>query len=155
MVRTKTPLRSNSDYPPEQSFGYLVRESSRLCIKNLQDRISLRGVLLGQWYFLRVLWESDGMTQRELSDLVGMKESTTFSALTSMERSGLISRERSTGDKRKIFVYLTVKGRRLRRPLLRHAKEVNDLATQELSQKEKNVLLKLLSRVHRTLQEHS
>ena len=42
----------------------------------------------GQWYFLRVLWITDGLSQRELSARVGMMEPTTVIALRSMRTLG-------------------------------------------------------------------
>ena len=72
----------------------------------------------GQWYFLRVLWTEDGLSQRELSARVGMMEPTTVIALRSMEKSGLIRRVRSADDRRKVLVWLTPKAKRLRDELL-------------------------------------
>ena len=62
---------------------------------SLEKRISPHGVTRGQWYFLRVLWEEDGLSQRELSVRVGMMEPTTVIALRSMEKAGLVRRARS------------------------------------------------------------
>ena len=80
------------------------------------DRSPRTGVTRGQWYFLRVLWTTDGLSQRELSARVGMMEPTTAIALRSMERAQLIRRLRA--DRRKVRVFLTVKAKRLRHQLL-------------------------------------
>ena len=138
-------------YLPGQSVGYLVRDANRLFGRNLQDKIASAGVLLGHWYFLRVLWEDEGLTQRELSERVGMKESTTFTALTSMERNGLIRRSRNETDRRKVNVFLTPKGKALKAKLLPLAKDVNEIATQDFSADEVKQLRTLLERVRRNL----
>ena len=108
-------------------------------------------MLLGHWYFLRVLWEEEGFTQRELSERVGMKESTTFTALTSMERSGLIRRSRNETDRRKVHVFLTAKGKALKAELLPLAKDVNEIATRDFSADEVKQLRTLLERVRHNL----
>lgn len=82
------------------------------------------GVTRGQWYFLRVLWTEDGLTQRELSTRVGMMEPTTVIALRSMEKSGLIRRRRSRDDKRRSHVWLTAKAQRMRKRLLALARGI-------------------------------
>ena len=84
----------------------------------MERRIAPYGVTRGQWYFLRVLWIADGLSQREFSARVGMMEPTTVIALRSMERAGLIRRVRGDDDRRKVRVFLTAKAKRLRNELL-------------------------------------
>ncbi len=85
-------------------------------------------VSFGHWTFLRILWEADGLTQRELSEQAGVMEPTTFSALKAMERLGYVVRRRRGGDRKKVYVFLTPKGRRLREKLVPLAEEVNRIA---------------------------
>lgn len=113
------------EFDSETSIGYLLRDTYRAFTKILQARISAHGVTIGQWYFLRVLWDEDGLTQRELSQRVGMMEPTTVTALNGMEKRGYVTRVRNTDDKRKVNIFLTDKGKALRNVLLPHAIDVN------------------------------
>jgi DNA-binding MarR family transcriptional regulator len=110
--------------PPARSAGYLVRDAHRAFQRVLERRIARFGVTRGQWYFLRVLWIEDGLTQRELSARVGMMEPTTVIALKGMEQAGLVRRERSRADARRAHVWLTPRGRRLERELLPVARAI-------------------------------
>ena len=101
------PPRGADILPPRLSSGYLVRDAHRAFQRLLERRIAPYGVTRGQWYFLRVLWTADGISQRELSARVGMMEPTTAIALRSMERSQLIRRLRGDDDRRKVRVFLT------------------------------------------------
>ena len=112
-------------FDSETSVGYLLRDTYRAFTKILQARISAHGVTIGQWYFLRVLWDEDGVTQRELSLRVGMMEPTTVTALNGMEKRGYVRRVRNTEDKRKVNIYLTETGQALRNVLLPQAIDVN------------------------------
>jgi DNA-binding MarR family transcriptional regulator len=116
------------DFPPRDSVGYLVRDAHRAFQRLLERRIAPFGVTRGQWYFLRVLWSEDGLSQRELSARVGMMEPTTVIALRGMERTGLIRRARSSDDKRRAQVWLTVKAKRLRARLLAIARDITEEA---------------------------
>jgi DNA-binding MarR family transcriptional regulator len=138
-------------YTPGQSLGYLVRDTYRSFTRELEARISEAGVSIGQWYFLRALWEEDGLTQRELSRRVRMMEPTTVTAVNAMERRGLVRRDRDSKDKRKIRVLLTPKGRDLQSRLLPCAKSVNEMAAAGLSENEVATLRHLLERVRRNL----
>jgi DNA-binding MarR family transcriptional regulator len=121
-----TPRRHSIDFSLGGSLGYLVRDANRAFQRLLERRITPHGVSRGQWYFLRVLWEEDGLSQRELSERVGMMEPTTVIALRGMEKAGLIRRVRGTDDRRVTRVHLTPKARRLRDRLLQISQGVND-----------------------------
>jgi DNA-binding MarR family transcriptional regulator len=124
------------DFPLAESSGFLVRDANRAFQRLLEKRISPYGVARGQWYFLRVLWSEDGLSQRELSARVGTMEPTTVIALRSMEKSGLIRRERSSDDKRRSQVWLTAKAQRLRDELLAIARGITDAAEDSISRDE-------------------
>ena len=121
-----TDTEHQSTFPTDHSIAYLAREITRIYTRNLQDAIAEHGILIGQYHFLRVLWEKDEITQRELANSVGMKESTTFTALAGMEKQGLLTRKRDSDDRRKMTVKLTDKGRGLKSKLIPIAKAVND-----------------------------
>jgi MarR family transcriptional regulator, organic hydroperoxide resistance regulator len=147
-----SPVReSGADFPPDQSVGYLVRETHRAFLRALGARVSRHGVTIGMWYFLRALWEEDGLTQRELSRRVRMMEPTTATALESMERRGLISRTRNSQDRRKINIRLTDRGRHLREVLLPYAMKVNQVALDGISPKKIPLLREQLARIRRNL----
>src|SRR5271170_6359667 len=124
--RTKSAARRKVEFPPRLSSGHQVRDAHRAFQRLLERRIAAYGVSRGQWYFLRVLWITDGLSQRELSARVGMMEPTTVIALRSMERTGLVRRVPSADDRRKVEVFLTAKAKRLRGTLLGVARRVTD-----------------------------
>jgi len=131
-AKAKSARRAD-DFPPRLSSGYLVRDAHRAFQRLLERRIAPYGVTRGQWYFLRVLWTTDGLSQRELSARVGMMEPTTVIALRSMEKAGLIRRVRNGDDRRKVRVLLTAKAKRLRNELLGVARTITDEAENGIS----------------------
>ena len=130
--------------PLDRSVGYQVRMTHRLVQRALQGRIGKHGVTLGMWYFLRVLWVEDGLTQSELSAKIGTMEPTTLTAVAAMERADLVRRERHSTDKRKIRVFLTDKGQSMRDTLLLEGIAVVDASVRSLSQVEIDSLLAML-----------
>jgi DNA-binding MarR family transcriptional regulator len=95
-------------------------------------RLAEHAVSFGHWTFLRILWEGDRLTQRELSERAGVMEPTTFSALKAMERLGYVRRRKFAGDRKKVYVLLTAKGRALRQHLVPLAEDVNRIAAHGL-----------------------
>jgi DNA-binding MarR family transcriptional regulator len=139
------------DLPHHESDGYLVRDAHRAFQRLLERRIAPHGVTRGQWYFLRVLWTKDGLSQRELSERVGMMEPTTVIALRSMEKAGLIRRVRSTDDRRVTHVRLTPKAKRMRDGLLKLAREINAQADAGVSQDDIAVFRRVITRMTKNL----
>lgn len=133
------------------SIGYLSRIAFRSFSRALERRTAPHGVSAGQWRFLRVLWAEDGITQRELSRRVGMREPTTVTALKSLERSGFVHRKQSDEDKRRIHVFLTPKARDLEDVLLPFVAEVNELATKDMTPEQVELLRKSLAMVSENL----
>jgi DNA-binding MarR family transcriptional regulator len=141
---TSTPA---AEFPLAESSGFLVRDANRAFQHLLERRIGVYGLKRGQWYFLRVLWAEDGLSQRELSDRVGTMEPTTVIALRSMEKSGLIRRVRSTDDKRKSQVWLTPKAKAMRNRLLAIARGITDAAEQGIAREELAQFRHLIARM--------
>ena len=79
----------------EDSPGYQLRQAARMIHRVLQVRLARHRINLGMWYFLRVLWYEDGLTQRELSRRIGIREPTTLHTVAVMERKGLVNRVRN------------------------------------------------------------
>jgi DNA-binding MarR family transcriptional regulator len=114
----------------------------------LQIRLAQHDVPFGHWTFLRILWESDGLTQRELSERAGVMEPTTFAAMKTMESLGYIERRQLPDNKKNMYVHLTPAGRALKKKLIPLAEETNQVSTQGISaadvQTTRRVLLAIL-----------
>lgn len=139
---TKTPSREDEiasrilkhwhEAVPNDRLAHLVKDTTRGFLRSLQVRLAEHGVSLGHWGFLRILWERDGLTQRELSYEAGVMEPTTLIALRGMESLGYITRERAEGNRKNNYVYLTPMGKQLKGVLVPLAEQVNAIATHGL-----------------------
>jgi DNA-binding MarR family transcriptional regulator len=118
-------LRHWKEAVPSDRLAPLIRDAARAFLRSLQMRLTAHAVPYGHWTFLRILWEQDGLTQRQLSTQAGVMEPTTFSALRAMEQLGYVVRKQFPGNRRKVFVFLTPRGRALRSKLLPLAEDVN------------------------------
>ena len=118
---------------PNDRLAHLIRDASRAFQKALQIRLASQGVPFGQWTFLRILWESEGLTQKELSERAGVMEPTTFTAMKAMEALGYITRKQLPTNKKNMYVYLTDEGRALKEKLVPMAEDANHVSVKGVS----------------------
>jgi len=123
-------LRHWQDAVPNDRLAHLIRDAGRSLGHRLTPLLAEHDIPFGHWAFLRVLWDRDGLTQKELSDAVGVTEPTTFAAVKALMDRGYITRRHNPGNKRKFYVYLTPEGVALRDVLVPLAEEVNRIAVE-------------------------
>jgi DNA-binding MarR family transcriptional regulator len=150
---TQAILRHWQEAVPNDRLAHLIRDAAKGLTRALQIRLAEHAVGFGHWAFLRILWERDGLTQRELSEQAGVMEPTTFSALKTMEELGYVARKRNAGDKKKVFIFLTPKGRALKAKLVPLALEVNEVAVRGVSKADVAIARQMLLRMIQNLAE--
>ena len=67
-----------------------------------------------QYLVLLVLWEQNGLTVTALGERLSLNSGTLTPLLKRMEASGLLLRERSQEDERRVLVSLTPEGKKLK-----------------------------------------
>ncbi|HSG66898.1 MAG TPA: MarR family winged helix-turn-helix transcriptional regulator [Gammaproteobacteria bacterium] len=144
-------LRHWTEAVPEDRLAHLVKDAWRAYARALQMRLAEHAVSFGHWTFLRILWEHDGLTQRELSAEAGVMEPTTYAAVRSMIKLGYITRRNAPGNKKNLYVYLTPAGRALKRKLVPLAKEVNAVAVDGIPQHDVEATRRVLLAIIRKL----
>jgi DNA-binding MarR family transcriptional regulator len=130
---TQAILQHWREAVPNDRLAHLVKDATRALLRALQMRLTEHSISLGHWTFLRVLWERDGITQRELSQQVGVMEPTTFAAIKVMEQLGYVTRQRRPDNKKNLYIFLTPVGRKLKNVLVPMAEDVNQVAARGIS----------------------
>lgn len=90
-----------------------VYAASRLITREYQPHLDELGITYPQYIALMVLWENDGITVNEITQKLILNTNTVTPLLKRMESQGLITRQRSSDDERKVIVKLTEKGKML------------------------------------------
>lgn len=152
-------LRRWHEAVPDDRMAHLVKDATRGFLRGLQSRLAPHNVQLGHWTFLRILWERDGITKRELSIEAGVMEPTTFIALRAMESLGYVSLERRPENRKNIYVHLTAEGKRLQQLLVPLARDVNAVALDGIAEKDvettRRALLRMIDNLARDQAEQS
>jgi len=136
-----------------ERLAHLTRLAARGYSRSLQIRLAERDVSFGQWVFLRILWDEDGLTQRQLSEKAGLTEPTTHTALQKLEARGYVTRRNLPGNRRRQHAFLTEAGRALREVLEPMALEVNTVALAGLPAEEIEMFRRCLLKVIANLEQ--
>ena len=141
-------LRHWRDAVPDDRLAHLIRDVARALERSLQTRLATQDIPFGNWTFLRVLWNGDGITQRELSRQAGVKEATTAAVVRQMELDGHVIRRHVGKNRRRQHVFLTPAGKALQKTLIPMAIDVNQIALGKTSDKQiastREVLLQMI-----------
>jgi DNA-binding MarR family transcriptional regulator len=154
MSARQRPVQSagnDGQVPLARSVGYHVRHLAETWRGAMDVAASRHGVTVSQWRYLRELWEEDGLTTAELTRRVGREQPTTVVAVRLLERDGLVTTIKSDSDRRKSFIRLTARGRRLAATMSPIIRDVNDRAMSDLSAAEIRTLKRLIVRIQRRL----
>ena len=141
------------DFDRETSAGYVVNLMARLFARHLEAGIRPLGLGTGVFPALLLLWEQDGVTQRDLVEGLQIEQPTMANTLARMERDGLIKRRRDQNDARVQRIWLTDKARALERTAKLEAARVNEQALAGLTEEERRAFLTLMAKVISALEE--
>ena len=131
-----------------------MRDTTRLLLGIFQDKLGAHGITLSQNFILRELWEEDELTMGELAARVHIVEPSVATSIDALERQGIVTRVRSSEDRRRVHVRLTPAGQDLRLTLLRYAAEMNEVALRGVGLAEVEIAKTVLQQVKDNLSDH-
>jgi MarR family transcriptional regulator, transcriptional regulator for hemolysin len=96
--------------PARTPIGLQLTQASRSVSRAFDDALAAAGGSLPVWLVLISLKSGDLASQRQLAEMVGVREATLTHHLAAMESSGLVSRRREASNRRVQVVELTPAG---------------------------------------------
>lgn len=100
------------DAPERRRLPPLLRRAWYGLNQAFRRRVSHLGITPDQFTVMRTLRESEGLTQRQLTELMSSDPNTVASLLERMERAGLVERRPHARDRRAHHVELKPQGHR-------------------------------------------
>ena len=87
---------------------------SRLIIRAYQDDLDELGITYPQYLVMLVLWDNDRISVNEIADKLILNTNTVTPLLKRMEGIGLLTREQSKTDQRKVIISLSETGKSMK-----------------------------------------
>ncbi len=98
----------------DNQLCFLVYAGSRAMTRMYRPLLDNLGITYPQYLVLLVLWEEKEASVKMLGKRLHLDSGTLTPLLKRMESAGLLSRERSADDERKVCIRLTEKGAKLK-----------------------------------------
>jgi|SRR5580658_4167388 MarR family transcriptional regulator, organic hydroperoxide resistance regulator len=126
-----------------------VAKLSRSAVDEIMKEHGGRG---GQNHILWALYESDGLTPIEVARKLGIAAPTVVKMSSHMVASGLITRRRDSVDRRRVHLYLTDRGRAVKRPIEDATRQFRRAMSAGLTTEERKVVSRALAKMLRNLE---
>lgn len=132
---------------PENSLPYHIRGAFRGFETALARYLATMDLPVSQFYILRLLWEEDGNSQSDIAAQASMSESVASQVIQKMEKAGLVTRRKGSGDDRKRYVYMTPKGKTLREKIMTEGIKISNEHRPDISREDLLTTISVLVKV--------
>jgi DNA-binding MarR family transcriptional regulator len=105
----------------DQQLCFALYSTSLAMTKVYKPLLEAIGLTYPQYLMMLVLWESDGLTLKELAKRLHQDSGALTPVLKRLEAEGYVTRKRSLQDERNLSIELTAAGKNLRKK----AEEIN------------------------------
>ncbi len=136
---------------PLRSFGFLLRDVSRLYVRRFEQRAAALGLTLPQCRALVYLALNEGISQARLAELTDVEPMTLVRILDRMASDGWLERRVDPADRRARCIYLKAKARPLVDDIWKLADLTREEAFRGVPKKQASVLIDLLDQVRNNL----
>lgn len=127
-----------------EEIGYLINDITRLLRRVFDARVRDYGLTSAQLRILSPLFESDGLTQKDLADQIDMEAAPTGRMLDKLEESGWITRCPDENDRRVRRVYITKKVNPYSAGIKKEVEKLFDVALDGCGAQQKQVFAQTL-----------
>lgn len=128
-------------------MGHITENAMKQISEAFGRRLQNTGITRVQWIALYYVKTKNRISQRDLSNLMNVKDSSAGRLIDRLERDGFIERERNDIDRRVIYIKLTDKGDQLISDLMPFGIRFNDDLVAGIDEQELQIYEKVLKKM--------
>lgn len=136
---------------PQESFGFIIQDVSRLMRRNFNRRVQDLGLTQAQWQILVRIAHMEGARQTQIADILEMQPISVARMIDRMEAAGWVERRPDPQDRRAVNLYLTEKAEPILEKMRERATLTRALATKDLPEEDLAALLRILQNMRENL----
>ncbi len=139
-------------YDVEKSYTVFIRDVHLAIAGYIKHKLAPFNLAPEQTFVMMLLWKKDGLTQNEIGERLGKDKTNITRMLSNLESKGFIRKITCTDDRRCFKIYLTTEGAKLEPAVCEIMKEAGMDLMDGISEDERAVLHRLLSRIKQNAQ---
>ncbi|MDO3678883.1 MarR family winged helix-turn-helix transcriptional regulator [Paenibacillus ehimensis] len=137
----------------EKYIGVIVHRADLKLNNYYQKVVNPFGITVDQWEILVILWEKEGITQKELAERLYKDQTNIARMLFKLEKKGFVHRVTHETDRRSLRVYLTPKGREIKEDILAPSIEAYKKTVEGLSEEEVETFRRILAVMYNNVKD--
>lgn len=134
-----------------QCVNYITLNNTKKLSEAFGKWLDGSGITRIQWIALFFLKTNGKLSQRELSQVMEINDSSTLRLVDRLERDGFVTRTRSEEDRRVIHLDLTQRGSDLMDKLLPIGEQFNQVLIQGIPQEEIEIFLSVQAKMYENI----
>lgn len=138
----------------KESIGRWISLLHRYGNVYMNERLKDFDLGAGQYQFLAILYQNEGISQDEIAFLLKMDKGTAARAIAKLEKEGYVERKVFVVDKRIKKLYLTEKGHAFEPTLTSILQEWKTIIVEGLSEEEQIYALKMLNSMSKNAENY-
>ncbi|KEQ25696.1 MarR family winged helix-turn-helix transcriptional regulator [Paenibacillus tyrfis] len=137
----------------EKYIGVIVHRADLKLNNYYQKVVNPFDITVDQWEILVILWEKEGITQKELAERLYKDQTNIARMLFKLEKKGFVYRVTHETDRRSLRVYLTPKGRDIKEDILAPSIEAYKKTVEGLSEEEVETFRRILAVMYNNVKD--
>ncbi|MCP4159448.1 MAG: MarR family transcriptional regulator [Deltaproteobacteria bacterium] len=138
----------------QKNFGFLINKTGLKIKLKIQRMFADNGypITTEHWGILQCLYESDGLSQVELSSILEKDKPNITRILDVMEKNDLVVRRSDPGDRRKFLIFLTDKSMDIKDDLFRLSIKCREDITVGIPDSELKLFISMLNKMSKNME---
>ena len=145
------PRRAPTRMNPTRTFGFLLKDLSRLYVQRFEQRAAVHGLTLPQCKALLYLATNEGISQVQLAERIDIEPMSLVRILDHMESEELVERRNDPADRRARCLYLKSKAKPLVDEIWRWAELTLREALVGIPKRQSDLAISVLEKIHANL----
>lgn len=131
----------------ENCVSYIATNASKDLAEGFERKLKKQGISRVQWTALYYIGANESVNQKQLSQLMRIKESSTTRLIDRMSKEGYIVRQNNESNRRIVEIVLTQKGKQLREQSLHLGQEYSDYISSDISSEDMDTFIMVLEKM--------
>lgn len=137
----------------EKYIGVIVHRADLKLNNYYQKVVNPFDITVDQWEILVILWEKEGITQKDLAERLYKDQTNIARMLFKLEKKGFVHRVTHESDRRALRVYLTAKGRDIKNEILEPSIEAYKKTVEGLTDEEVETFRRILAVMYNNVKD--